>query len=267
MLKPMCFVFVMMMVLLGGAQVVAQEDALVLYFTCEENAGDIVGDQSGNGNDGTLNGAEWGDGKFGTALKFDPAVKAFVEVADSPTLNPEKEISYMAWIYSEAYDNARGIISKYTGSGNQRSYNLRLHHTINGAISTEVSSNGVYQLNVSTTDVHSEAVLQDGSWHHAAISFKAEDFLRMYIDGELVSESAATATESIFDNETPMSIGTDFNDEDTRFFNGMIDEVAVFNRALSNDEVKRAMEGNIMNVPTSVEAVGKLATSWGMIKE
>lgn len=265
--KSLFLMFVTTIIIVTNMQAFAQEDALVLYFDFEEKSGDVAIDQSGNGNDGTINGAEWTDGKFGSALAFDPAAKAFIEVADSPTLNPETEISYMAWIYSEDYGNAQGIISKYTGSGNQRSYNLRLHHTIKGAVSTEVSSSGVYKLGVSTTDVHSEAVLVNGNWHHAAITFKAEDFLRMYIDGELISESDAAATVSIFDNETSMRIGTDFNDEDKRFFNGIIDEIAVFNRALAHDEVAKAMDSGILVDTSSVNAEGKLATTWGSIKD
>jgi len=258
--------FIALVLVLSGLQATAQKDALVLYFTFDENAGDTATDRSGNSNDGTIKGANWAKGKFGSALEFDASKKAFVEVADSPTLNPEKEISYMAWFYSDAYDNARGIISKYTGEGSQRSYNLRLHHNINGALSTEVSANGVFQLGVSTTDVHSEAVLKDGQWHHAAITFSGGEFLRMYIDGELANESDAAATDTPFDNNTPMRIGTDFNDEDKRFFNGAIDEVAVFNRALTADEIQKAMNGNILDVPSSVDAHGKLTTSWGEIK-
>ena len=253
---------ILAMSFLSVIQVAAQKEAAVVYFTFDENAGNTVTDGSGNGNDGKINGATWVKGKFGSALEFDAAKKAFVEVSDSPTLNPDKEISYMAWFVSESYDNTRGIISKYTGGGNQRSYNLRLHHTIAGALSTEVSANGAFQLGVSTTDVHSDAVLDDGQWHHAAITFKGGDFLRMYVDGELVNESDAKVTDTLFDNETPMRIGTDFNDEDKRFFNGIIDEVAVFNRVLTQAEIQQAMKGDILAIDTS----GKLSTTWALLK-
>jgi len=260
--KFSCIMIIIFMLIFSGMQAAAQKDALVLYFTFEEGSGDTVEDRSGNGNDGEIIEANWVDGKFGKALEFVTASKSHVLVADNPTLNPEKEICYMAWFFSETYDNVRGIVSKYTGAGNQRAYNLRLHHTIVGALSTEISSNGAFALGASTTDVHSEAVLKDGSWHHATISFRAGDFLRMYVDGNLANESKANATESIFDNNTPMRIGTDFNDEDTRFFNGIIDEVAVFNRALTEAEIKAAMQGDIQ----AVDANGKLAITWGEMK-
>lgn len=85
----------------------------------------------------------------------------------------------------------------------------------------------------------------------------------MYVDGELVNESDANATESIFDNTTPMRIGTDFNDEAKRFFDGPIDEVAVFNRVLTQAEIQTAMQGDVL----AVDAMDKLAVVWGQIKQ
>lgn len=263
MLKCIFAVTISLMLLLVGFQAIAQKDALVLYYTFDENSGDTVEDLSGNGNDGAINGAEWGAGKYGSALTFVRADRDFVLVEDDSTLNPTAEISYMAWFVSENYTNANGIISKYTGAGNQRSYNFRLHHTLPNALSTEVTSNGAWQPGVSATDVHSTTILNDGQWHHGTITFKAGDFLRMYVDGELVDESAAGATESLFDNNTPMRIGVDFNDEDKRFFDGSIDEVAVFNRALTEEEIQTAMKGDIL----AVNAAGKLPITWGRLKE
>ena len=242
---------------------IAQEEACVLYFTFSENSGKSVKDESKAGNDGKIQGGvKWVKGKYGTALEFSGKKGDFVEVADNASLNPSKEISYMAWFMSKEYDNTRGIISKYWGSGGNRTYNLRLHHDIAGALSTEVSSNGQFQPGVSVTDVHSDAVLKGGQWHHAAISFKAGDFLRMYVDGKLANESKAAATKTLFDNETTLKIGQDFNEDATRFFNGIIDEVAIFNRALTQAEIKTAMEGDIMTVGPA----GRLSVTWAKLK-
>ena len=241
----------------------AQRDSCVLYFTFSENSGKSVKDESKAGNDGKIQGGvKWVKGKYGTALEFSGKVGDFVEVEDNATLNPAKQISYMAWFMSKEYDNTRGIISKYWGPGGQRTYNLRLHHDIAGALSTEVSSNGQFQPGVSVTDVHSDAVLKGGQWHHAAISFKAGDFLRMYVDGKLANESKAAATKTLFDNETTLKIGQDFNEDAKRFFNGIIDEVAIFNRALTQAEIKTAMEGDIM----TVEPAGRLSVTWAKLK-
>jgi len=241
----------------------AQEDACVLYFTFSENSGKTIKDESKAGNEGKIQGGvKWVKGKYGTALEFNGKAGDFVKVEDHASLNPAKEISYMAWFKSEKYDKTRGIISKYWGPGGQRTYNLRLHHNIAGALSTEVSSNGQFQLGVSVTDVHSPAVLKGDQWHHAAISFKGGDFLRMYIDGKLEAENKATATKELFDNNTPLRIGQDFNEDATRFFIGVIDEVAIFNRAVTQAEIKTAMEGDIM----SVDPDGRLSITWARLK-
>ncbi|MCS5611856.1 MAG: LamG domain-containing protein [Candidatus Poribacteria bacterium] len=252
-----------LMIAVFSLHAIAQKDACVLYFTFSGNAGKTVKDESDNRNDGKIKGGvKWAKGKYGTALEFGGEVGDFVEVADSATLNPAKEISYMAWFMSDKYDNTRGIISKYWGPGGQRTYNLRLHHDLAGALSTEVSSNGQFQPGVSVTDVHSEAVLKDGQWHHAAISFKGGDFLRMYVDGKLANDSKATATKTLFDNETTLKIGQDFNEDAKRFFNGVIDEVAIFNRALNEAEIKTVMKGDFM----AVDPTGRLSITWAKLK-
>ena len=262
-MKVCLFIAILSVLYWATLPATAKDETLVLYLTFDENSGNKTKDLSGNGNDGEIMGAKWGKGKYGNALEFDAGGKTVVQVSDSPTLNPDKEITYMAWFFSDAFDITRGIISKYTGAGTQRSYNLRLHHATKGALSTEASANGAFQLGVSTTDVHSGAVLKNGQWHHAAITFKGGEFLRMYVDGKLEKESKATATKTLFDNNIPLSIGADFNiGEAKRHFNGRIDEVAIFSRVLSEAEIQKAMEGEVQ----AVDAVGKLTTTWGALK-
>lgn len=246
-----------------------QEESLVLYFPFDEGKGDVANDASGNNNNGAFQGQpKWVKGKYGSALRFDGAEnKNYVEIPDHPSLNPEKEITIMAWIYFDEFHNTAGVISKYVGAGNQRSYNLRMHHTDNLALSSECSSNGSFQLGVSTTDAHTPAgSLKEGEWQHVAMTFKAKEFLRLYVNGEMKAESKASATDHLFDNNVPLMVGTDFapggaHGANPREFTGVIDEVAVFKIALSDEEIQQAME-NVM----ALAPKGKLAISWGKIK-
>ena len=84
----------------------------------------------------------------------------------------------------------------------------------------------------------------------------------MYVDGKLANESKAAATKTLFDNETTLKIGQDFNEDATRFFNGVIDQVASFNRALTQAEINTAMEGDIM----TVDPIGRLPITWAKLK-
>ena len=75
---------------------IAQEEACVLYFTFSENSGKSVKDESKAGNEGKYRAVKWVKGKCGTALEFDGKADDFVKVEDHASLNPAKEISYMA---------------------------------------------------------------------------------------------------------------------------------------------------------------------------
>jgi len=247
----------------------ADDPSLVLYFSFDEE-GIVIKDLSGQGNDGEVKGSpRWVNGKTGQALQFlGIENKNYVEVPDDPSLNPRLEVSLMAWIYIETWEPTGGVISKYTGAGNQRSYNMHMHHTNALGFSSECSSNGAFQAGVSTTEAHTGPdTLTEGAWQHVAMTFKATEFLRLYLNGEMVVEAAAQATDSLFDNNTPMTIGTDFavggahNNTQAREFTGIIDEVAVFNRALTAEEIQQKMESIL-----PVEPVGKLAATWGQIK-
>lgn len=270
-MKKMILWFLLFNFIAFGASLsmAVQKESLVLYFPFDEGKGEIANDASGNNNNGAFKGQpKWGNGKNDSALHFDGAEnKNYVEVPDHPSLNPAKEITIMAWIYFDKFHNTAGVISKYVGTGNQRSYNLRMHHTDNLALSSECSSNGQFQVGVSTTDAHTPAgSLKEAEWQQVAMTFKAKEFLRLYVNGERKAESKASATESLLDNNVPLMVGTDFepggaNGANPREFTGVIDEVAIFKIALSDEEIQQAMK-NVM----TVESMGKLAISWGRIK-
>jgi hypothetical protein len=268
--KMILWFFLLIFLALGASLSIAvQEESLVLYFPFDEEKGDAANDASGNNNNGIFKGQpKWVKGKYDFALQFDGAENQnYVEIADHPSLNPEQEITVMAWIYFDEFHNTAGVISKYVGAGNQRTYNLRMHHTDNLALSSECSSNGSFQLGASTTDAHTPAEsLKEGEWQHIAMTFKAKEFLRLYVNAEMKAESKADATDHLFDNNVPLMVGTDFDPggahgANPREFTGIIDEVAVFKIALSDEEIQQAME-SVM----TVEVRGKLATSWGRLK-
>jgi len=255
--------------LFSSVAVVAQDASLVLYFPFDEEKGDIAYDASGNNNDGQLmEEPKWVQGKYGTALEFSgDENKNYVEVPDDASLNPEQEITCMAWIYLDEWNPTGGVISKYIGSGNQRSYDLHMNHSSNLSFTAGCSSNGVFQAGVSSTGASApEDSLKEKTWQHIAMTFKAKEFLKLYLNGEMVAESDAAATDHLFDNNTPFMVGTDFevggaHSGQPREFTGIIDEVAVFNRALSDAEIKQKMES-----VAAVEWRGKLATLWGRLK-
>jgi len=222
---------------------------LMLYLPFDEGQGMTAEDLSGNNNNGEIIGEPtWVNGYSGSALEFSGAENTHhVEVADTPSLNPDKEITLLAWIFIDLWEPTGGVVSKYTGSGNQRSYNIHMDHDTNLSFRASVSSNGAYQVGTSTTNaVAPEGTLVEGQWQHVAMTYKGDEFLRLYHNGNMVAESEATATPRLFDNTTPLMVGTDFqiggnHNGQPREFTGAIDEVRLYDHALDAGEILSAM--------------------------
>ncbi len=244
---------------------------LVLYLPFDEGSGDKTKDVSGNNNDGKLIGSpKWVDGKIGKALEFSGKEnKNYVEIADNPSLNPQNEITCSAWIYYDNFVGSGGIISKYIGAGNQRSYTIHMHHDNINALASDISADGTYNAGVTAVSALTDKdTLKPNTWQHIAMTFKASKFIRLYIDGVMKGETDASVVNKLFDNNVPLIIGNDFQiggqhrAGQPREFTGKIDEVVIFNRALSDAEIKSVMSGNIL----SVSDKNSLVIAWGAIK-
>ena len=81
----------------------------------------------------------------------------------------------------------------------------------------------------------------------------------MYLDGEVDGR----INPYIEGTGEVVAIGTGYSG---RFFNGLIDEVAIFNVVLTQDDIKSIMAGGLLASSTAVSPSGKLATVWGVIK-
>lgn len=244
---------------------------LVLYLPLDEGSGEKTKDVSGNNNNGTLIGSpKWVDGKFGKALEFSGKEnKNYVEIPDNPSINPQNEITCSAWIYYENFVGSGGIISKYIGAGNQRSYTIHTHHDNINALASDISTDGTYNAGVTAVSASTDTnTLKPNTWQHIAMVYKASKFVRLYIDGIMKGETDASVVNRLFDNNVPLIIGNDFQiggqhrAGQPREFTGRIDEVVIFNRALSDAEIQNVMNGNIL----SVNIKDSLVFTWGNIK-
>ncbi len=230
-------------------KVVPSNEGLVLYLPFDEGNGDTVKDLSDNGNNGTIHGAKWVDGKIDSALSFDSG--DYVEVPHSESLSITDAITVMAWTNMRAGASGElAIVSKGKWAANDLPYELT--ETPGGVIYWQFYDNA-------GRDTCSPNAPPVDEWHHIAGTYDGKIF-KAYIDGELGEEWAYAG--KMPENTASVTIGKRSLAAEC-FFNGMIDEVAVFNRALSEEEVKAAMEGI---EPSAVEPEGKFATSWGSVK-
>ena len=218
----------------GGSPVGSQ----VGYWKFDEGYGSII-NNIGNGGIG-LSGVfgtgtsapTWtNNGKFGKALSFDGA-NDNIQIPYSSSLAPTSGITFGAWVYKSNWtsDEASRIISKTEGGG----YTLLFSSS---SIYAYVYRNGDYATpNYSTTGL-------SAGWHHFVGSYDGQ-YTKIYVDGILRSTNNAGANYPItyaYSNALFIGAEADSDNDQTpagNFFNGLIDEVKIYNYALTDDEIK-----------------------------
>ncbi len=227
-------------------------DGLVGAWTFEDGSGDKVMDSSGNDLHGevTLGNPSWVDGKFGSALEFGGS--DMVTVADADALDLTS-FTIAAWINSPRTSGRWHVIAaKEARNPTGRNYGI-FGHVNTGVIHYSFTSGGwkSYDANTNVTD---------GAWHHVAATYSKPDF-KLYIDGEVDAEVAPDADPE--SNTSPLYIGG--CDIGNYWMTGAIDEVVLYDRALSSDEIAELIADGIASV-TPVEPADKLVTTWSRIK-
>jgi len=215
-----------------------QEDFLVGYWPFEEGKGDEAIDESGSGNDGHINGnVKWVEGKFDKALEFEPG--ADVTIPDSDSLRDMTEFAAAMWLYIHSIPGGWCHLLEKDGS-----YGL----TINGDTKTFR-----YSPNSSQVWVESDVKVSMDRWYYLTMVWDGSKVL-FYVDGKKVSESS----EAMVFNNNAVNIAH----PPGYTVDGIIDEVKIWKKSLTEAEVNIAMEGNA----TITLSPNGLAITWGKLK-
>ena len=213
---------------------------LVAAYAFDETSGTKVHDLSGNGNEGVISGADWtADGRFGSALSFDGA-SSLVQVPSSASLNLGSAMTLEAWVNPAAAQSGWRTIVQREVDG------YFLHAGSNGAL--RPAGGGTFNGKMKFTAASSAITV--GAWTHLALTYDGAN-LRLYVNGALASTTARTGALETSNN--PLRIGG--NVPYGEYFQGLIDEVRVYNRALATAEIQYDMQNSI-----TVQAA---AASWG----
>jgi Concanavalin A-like lectin/glucanases superfamily len=193
----------------------------------DENTGSTAANEMAGSVDGNITGTVWVSGKSGSALSFD-GVDDGVNMGDVLDLGSSDRSISLWFKTSDTTSVSRCILSKgYSTTGNQHSIYL-------------VSSGELYALmDISGTDrvVRSNITVNDGQWHHIALTIERDDFMKMYLDGELTSSTDISMDSAVdAQNSYNFYIGRTFKN-DGQPFPGSIDEVKIFTGVLSAQEV------------------------------
>jgi len=217
----------------------------------DEGAGGVARDASGNRHDGEVKGAKWVKGQFGKALEFDGKSAVVIPHSDEFTL---EFFTVTGWVNCQIQSAWQTIMTKTGVDENVQPRNY-------GTFVVPDDGGIHFSLQGGNTKINSKEKVTDGNWHFVVMTRDDDKMLRGYIDGVKVVEGAS---EKPGVNEADVSIGA--GGGGTRYWLiGSIDEVAVFNGALSDDQINNLMKAGLTAF-TSVEASGKLSTTWGNIK-
>ncbi|GEM_PF-5491000 len=209
------------------------DSSLLSYYPLDTNTNDLVG-----GNNGLNTGAtQSSNGYYNRSYNFN-GLSSYISVSN---LNFDKnQFTVSAWILSANSSLSQGIVEftrSTTGNGNIYRRGLLIGGLGRPNI---VYSNGNARRVTDTIDI------RDGQWHHLVASYNGTD-PAVYIDG---SQKTLDAEAVVVNGENPLQLRigkTLSNASGTEFFNGTIDDVRIYDRALTSDEVLELYNYEILN--------------------
>ena len=203
----------------------APQDGLVAHWDFNHGNGLMLRDSSGNGNHGRICGAKWVTSGTGYALEFD-GLDDYVDCGNDASLDIRGPVTLAAWVRpTTASAKEPGIVGKYF-----HSYALTLYR---GGCWWYISSGGN---NVSAP------LTKTGRWHHVLGTFDGER-LRLYVNGRQCAEkkskvkSVNPGKNFLMGRIVPDPAAPNAASQARGHFEGLLDEVKVYNRALSLQEV------------------------------
>ena len=229
------FLVIALMLLSSAAS--AQDPSLVLYFSFDNDVAAEATDHSLYGNNGVIQGDPVAvAGQFGDAFTFDASDDQVVVPSDA-MLDIRDQITMMAWIQPGANLTAdwRTIMGKSpTSVLGQATFSYDFRTDNSGVLR--------FSLNIGGWQSILGPILEEGTWYHIAGTYDGAELL-LYLDGEPIGTAAASG--QINSTVDPVCVGNIVNaagNSNNEYWSGIIDEVRLWDRALSADEVAMNME-------------------------
>ena len=213
-------------VLASGSATRAATPGLVAAYSFDQGSGSTVTDSSGNGNTGTISGATWtATGKYGGALVFN-GTNARINVPNSASLQLSSGMTLEAWVNPSTVSSAwRDVIYK----GNDNYY-------LEGTSDHSGAPAGGGTFGSANANAFATGALPANTWSYLALTYDGAT-LRLYVNGTQIATQ--TKTGAITSSTNQLQIGGD--SIYGQYFKGMIDQVRIYNTALSASQVQTDM--------------------------
>ncbi|MHC4586484.1 MAG: LamG domain-containing protein [Planctomycetota bacterium] len=240
-----CFVVVLSMAGQASAE-------LILHWRFDEGSGDTVNDSSGNGRVGTIEGATWTVDDKGPCLEFGGDGDYVIDDDAGSYLNGLSALSVAMWIKSDVIGTDSGFIIFENPQGRD-TRNIRYDQDMGGGLLNGIKYGAC--VNPGDTDDdedESPPDVQTTEWQHIVVTWASGDGafpvgLNLYIDGVLQTPSTdEPSAEGVLTDYDRVLVGKGGKDDgDTESWDGLIDDVRIYDHVLSEVEILGAMEGTV----------------------
>ncbi len=201
---------------------------LVAAFGFDENQGAVAADSTANANHGSISGATWtSSGRFGSALVFDGS-DDLVTVNDANTLDLTNALTLEAWVYPTTLSGWRTALLKERPGG--LAYALYAHDDLPRPAGY-VNVAGIDRAAPGTT------ALPLNTWSHIATTYDGA-MLRLFVNAVQVGATAVTGGVAVSANQLSIGGNTVWGE----YFAGRLDEIRIYNRALTQTEIEIDMD-------------------------
>ncbi len=204
----------------------AELGGLIGWWKLDEKEGTAALDSSGNGNDGRLAGSpKWrpGDGKIGGAIELS-GNGDYIKINNESPFDITNQITISAWV------NIKSVPQEWTAIVTKGDSAWRMSTDYANSIPHFGVGAGV---NTNDNFVSGKTTVNSGQWHNFACVYDGKE-MRIYIDGKL--EISKPRSGPIGTNDIPVCIGENL-ELTGRCFNGLIDDVRIYNYAISQTEI------------------------------
>lgn len=221
-------------------------EKIVAIWLLDEGNGDDVVDASENELNGTATNSEWVDGKVKGALSIKKGGTVTIPIGKGTIRD---KMSFILWL-------------QFTDISAQQNYFSIWDQSNNRYVPYKDPGN-VLRSWTNSWNIGSGVVAKAGTWYHVANIYDGTT-AKIYVDGE-EKVSRGVAKFQLQDQDQTAWLATD---KGTGFLSAVImDEVGLFNDALTKDEIQNIMENGIYHTAYAVEPADKLSTVWGKLKQ